>query len=180
MPARTPLPAVRHPLRLLSGILLVTVAACTWLSFSVYDAYLRVEDSHRQLARHEHLRGEILRLDEALTMTATMAAASGEPRWDERYQRLASEFDAVLAETKRSTPVARAFAANVKLLNMEARAFALVRAGDLRAARAIFDEPEYLQQKKFCAEGVAESIEDSRAYLDESLRRERAAGVRAL
>jgi rsbT co-antagonist protein RsbR len=187
MPARAPLLALRHPLRLLSGILLVTVAACTWLSFSGYRAYLTVENSHRRLARHEHLHGEILRLDEALTMSATMATASGEPRWEDRYQRLAPELDAAITEAKGLAPIERAFAAaaqadaaNVKLVNMETRAFALVRAGDLRAARALLDGPEYRQQKELYADGMAEFIDDSRAYLDDRLRRARASGLTAL
>lgn len=187
MPASPPFVALRHPLRLLSGILLVTVAVCAWLSFSVYHAYSTVEDGHRRLARHEHLHGEILRLDEALTMSATMAAASGEPRWENRYQRLAPDLEAAIAEAKGLAPIARAFAAaaqadvaNVKLMNMETRAFALVRAGDLRGARALLDGPEYQQQKKLYADGMAEFINSNWAYLDDSLRRARAEGMIAL
>jgi len=175
MPAREPFFALRHPLRLLSGTLLVTVAACAWLSFSVYHAYSTVEDSHRRLARHEHLHGEILRLDEALTMSATMAAASGEPRWEDRYQRLAPDLDAAIAEAKGIAPIERVFAAaaqadaaNVKLVNGETRAFALVRAGDLRAARALLDGPEYRQQKKLYTDGMAELIAGNRAALDDA------------
>ena len=187
MTARAPLLAVRHPLRLLSGILLATIATCSWLSISGYHAYLTVEDSHRRLARHEHLHGEILRLDEALTMSATLAASSGEPRWEDRYQRLAPELDAAIAEAKGLAPFERALAdavqadaANVKLVRMETRAFALVRAGDLRAARALLDGPEYRQQKKLCADGMAGFIDDSRAYLDGRLKRARVSGLIAI
>ena len=187
MTARAPLLAVRHPLRLLSGILLATIAACSWLSISGYHAYLTVEDSHRRLARHEHLHGEILRLDEALTMSATLAASSGEPRWEDRYQRLAPELDAAIAEAKGLAPFERALAdavqadaANVKLVRMETRAFALVREGDLRAARALLDGPEYRQQKKLCADGMAGFIDDSRAYLDGRLKRARVSGLIAI
>lgn len=187
MTARAPLLAVRHPLRLLSGILLATIATCSWLSISGYHAYLTVEDSHRRLARHEHLHGEILRLDEALTMSATLAASSGEPRWEDRYQRLAPELDAAIAEAKGLAPFERALAdavqadaANVKLVRMETRAFALVREGDLRAARALLDGPEYRQQKKLCADGMAGFIDDSRAYLDGRLKRARVSGLIAI
>ncbi len=183
MPDSTPFVALRHPLRLLSGILLVTVAVCAWLSFSVYHAYSTVEDGHRRLARHEYLHGDILRLDEALTMSATMAATSGEPRWEERYRRLAPNLDAAIAEAKGLAPIERAFAAaaqadaaNLKLMSLETSAFALVRTGNLRAARALLDGPEYQQYKKLYANGMAEFIDDNRAYLAERVRRERTSG----
>jgi hypothetical protein len=143
MLARAPFLALRHPLRLLSGILFLTVATCTWLSFSAYSAYWTDEGGQNRLARHERVHGEIRRLDEALTMSVTMAAASGDPRWEARYQRLVPELEAAIAEAKRislsddvSAASAQADAANEKLANLELRAFALVREGDLLARRA--------------------------------------------
>jgi rsbT co-antagonist protein RsbR len=187
MLARAPFLALRHPLRLLSGILFLTVAACTWLSFSAYNAYSTDEDGQSRLARHERVHGEILRLDEALTMSVTMAATSGDPRWEARYQRLVPELEAAIAEAKRvaqiegvSAAAAQADAANEKLTNLERRAFALVRAGDLLAARALLDGPEYQQQKKLCSDGAKKFIEDSRDYLDKTLRRERTSRMIAL
>jgi len=187
MLARAPFLALRHPLRLLSGILFLTVATCTWLSFSAYNAYLTDEGDQNRLARHERVHGEIRHLDEALTMSVTMAAASGDPRWEARYQQLVPELEAAIAEANRislsddvSAASAQAAAANEKLTNLELRAFALVREGDLLAARALLDGPEYQQQKKLCSDGAKKFIDDSRDELDETLRRERASRMIAL
>src|SRR5438552_2626519 len=121
----------RYPIRLLTGILLLTVCICALLGWNVYHAQQVFDRGERRLIREEQLHGSILHLDEVLTMSARMAAASGDLRWDARYHRFAPQLDATIAEAKQLSPAksisaAETDAANQKLVVLEERAFAFV------------------------------------------------------
>ena len=79
----------RYPIRLVSGILLLTIGICALSGWSVYHTQRVVVAGERRLLRQEQLHGSIQYLDEVLTMSARMAAASGAPQWDARYHRYA-------------------------------------------------------------------------------------------
>jgi diguanylate cyclase (GGDEF)-like protein len=106
------------------------------------------------------LNGDVLLADERLTMSANMAAATGEERWIARYDEYIPAIDGAIAEAKKLAPpeVSRAFdaatrAANDMLVLMERRSFELVRSGRLKDARAILDGSEYASQKDILAAG---------------------------
>jgi hypothetical protein len=94
--------------------------------------------------RIEELRGVIRHLDEVLTMSARMAAATGDLKWEERYRHFEPQLDAAIKETLRlgTNPssvktAAQTDEANIKLVKMENRAFALVRAGRKEEAQTV-------------------------------------------
>lgn len=107
-----------------------------------------------------HLADVILLADERLTMSANMAAATGELRWIERYEQYIPQIDAAIAAATAMAPprVADRFdaetrAANDRLVAMEQRTFEMVRARLLGGARAIVDSSDYAEQKRILAEG---------------------------
>jgi hypothetical protein len=125
---------VRAPARWFGGALLLTALMLAWLVWSAYGSYRFAELADRRYLRIERLRGVILHLDEALTMSARMAAATGDGRWERRYRRLEPELDAAIRDAARLAPqqatarlAAQTGAANLRLVAMENRAFALVR-----------------------------------------------------
>jgi PAS domain S-box-containing protein len=118
----------------------------------------------------------ILRLDEVLTMSARMAAATGDPRWEQRYRRYDPQLDAAIAEAKALVPggssiaaIAGTDAANVKLVAMENRAFALVRAGHLNDAHAVLSSPAYETQKVLYSTGLDQVLKEQQKRLDGAL-----------
>ena len=113
--------------------------------------------------RLEELRGTIVYLDEVLTMSARMAAATGDLRWENRYRAFESRLAAAIEEAKRTAPdaytgeaAAQTDEANVKLVEMENRAFGLIRQDRLQDSRDILLSDEYKTQKRIYAEGMAE------------------------
>ena len=51
--------------------------------------------------RIQEVRGTILHLDEVLTMSARMAASTGDPRWEKRYRQFEGPLDATIKEARR-------------------------------------------------------------------------------
>jgi hypothetical protein len=135
---------VRFPSWLVGITLALTFLTFALVVWVAYGGYHALESFGNRESRIRALHGMILRLDEVLTMSARMAAATGDPRWEQRYRRYDPQLDAAIAEAKALVPggssiaaIAGTDAANVKLVAMENRAFALVRAGYLNDAHAV-------------------------------------------
>ena len=125
-----------------------------------------------------HLCADIARLDEVLTMSANMATATGEGRWQERYDAHVGALDAAIAALREVSPSlfdqelgSDTDAANRRLVAMETNAFALVKDGQLVAARALLDGAAYAADKAIYAAGNARA----QKALTESVAAERVA-----
>ena len=129
--------------------------------------------SERQL-RVQELCGEIERLDEVLTMAASMAAASGEPKWRRQYDVSLAPLDAAIAELRAMSPTvfdrelgADTDAANQRLIAQELAAFAAIERGQRDQAKEILEGPNYAADKNAYAVGTArarEVMRDIAAY----------------
>ena len=145
----------------LAMALALSAAAMAWLGWCSYASYRRTRAATLWALRGERLRGAIVHLDEVLTMSARMAAATGDLSWEERYHRFERQLDAALKEAKEIAPEAQGAAAtaatdaaNTRLVEMESRAFDLVRQGRAEEARAVLFSNEYEAQKSVYAEGM--------------------------
>jgi C4-dicarboxylate-specific signal transduction histidine kinase len=112
--------------------------------------------------RLKSLTNEIVYLDEVLTMSARMAAATGESRWKKRYDDHVPRLDAAIKETIALAPEAylseqalATEAANAKLVANETLAFALVKARRLDEASELLFSTDYETQKGIYAAGMA-------------------------
>ena len=130
-----------------------------------------------QVSHIEELGGVIVHLDEVLTMSARMAAATGDRRWEERYHFFEPQLDAAIKETTKirvgpsdiKTPT-KTEEANIKLIEMEGRAFALLHAGQKEEAQTILFSGEYETQKEIYAEATKSFVHHARHAFDERLR----------
>ena len=105
--------------------------------------------------------GRIMQLDEVLTMSARMAAASRDPSYETRYRQFEPELDRIIKETTELFPLPEALRdtqetdkANQRLVEMEHRSFDLDHAGQFAAALDLLTSPEYLQQKARYSQGM--------------------------
>ena len=147
-----------------------------WLSWSTYDLYTHDAIIKGQVWRAEELRGTIIHLDEVLTMSARMAAATGDPQWEARYRIFEPQLDEAIKEIMKLTPsqmVAETDAANIKLVEMENRAFTLVRENHPEEARTILFSEEYETQKRIYAQGMTGFFEQLQVQLEATQRSER-------
>jgi diguanylate cyclase (GGDEF)-like protein len=137
-----------------AAVALVLTAERWWAQDA---ATQRIEDV-KAAAR---LADTILLEDERLTMSAMLAANTGNARWAARYEERLPAIDAAIARaTAMAAPeAAKRFddatrVANDKLVLMEREAFAKVAAQDLAAARAVLDSAAYASQKTVLADGT--------------------------
>jgi PAS domain S-box-containing protein len=169
--------AIRFPIRLLTVALVLTTMAFAGFGWITFDARRDVEMFRDRLSRIEELRGVIVHLDEVLTMSARMAATTEDSRWEERYHQFEPQLDAAIKETIKigasSSNIKAATqtdAANIKLVEMENRAFTLVRAGRKEEAQTVLFSPEYETQKQIYAEGILSFVNQIRREFDERFR----------
>ncbi len=150
--------ATRRPIWFLTAACLVTAAALLATVWGAYDSYRRFSDVSQRRARIQELRGQIIHLDEALTMSARMATATGDPRWEARYRRLEPQLSDAIKEARSLVSdlesTGQTEAANDALLALEERAFELVRQGRLEQAQAVLSGKPYAAHKATYAEGM--------------------------
>ncbi len=166
----------RFPMKLLAlcvGLTLALPALGVWNVWMTYSGFVNLASNEIRLMR---LNGEILHLDEVLTMSARMAAATGDLRWETRYD----EYDPVLVQKIEETiaiapevygegAAGDTNKANAKLIDMERRAFERVREKDLSGANEILLSDEYAQQKAIYAEGMKRSRQAANRHIDNLL-----------
>jgi signal transduction histidine kinase/DNA-binding response OmpR family regulator len=104
---------------------------------------------------------EIVHLDEVLTMSARLAAATGDEQWVERYERYEPKLARAIASSMALAPDAYVRSAtsatdeaNDALVAMERKSFELVRAGRHAEASALLFSREYDEEKRIYAAGM--------------------------
>ncbi len=120
-----------------------------------YQTYL--QSRLAALESREHYASEVAAniryLDEVLTMSARLAAATGDAKWEARYRSFGPKLDAVIEEARRLDPVpadgaeARLAAVNAALVRMEVRSFALSREGRRSEALRLLTGRDYQHAK---------------------------------
>ena len=149
----------RGPMRFLMVAWLITVVALLGSVWSAYDSYRQYATTAQHMFQVQELRGRIVHLDEILTMSARMAVATGDLKWEQRYRRFEAKLDAAIQDAITLVPDAgggmeQTGAANVALVEMENSAFRLIRQGELEASREILFGDEYARQKAIYAGGM--------------------------
>ena len=148
------------PMQALTAGIVATLVFLTLISLGTSKAYRALEEVSTHELRLGVLIGRIVHLDEVLTMSARMAAATGELRWEERYREFEPELEEAIQQARRLPAKSQAAfaeetdAANRLLVAMEKSAFALVREGRREAAAKILFSEAYEESKRVYAAGM--------------------------
>ncbi len=125
---------------------------------------------HSRVAQVERVSGRIAFLDEVLTMSARLHAATGAERWKQRYLALAPELELAIEAAKEleDSETAqrleeRTAEANRQLISLETRAMELVARGDLSQAAELLEDQRYERWKEAYAAGLQEYLATVRA-----------------
>jgi methyl-accepting chemotaxis protein PixJ len=154
-------PAMFHASFALTAVMLGGLAAST------YQTQQFAQRAEQKYIRLERLGGQVIHLDEVLTMSARMAAATGNIFYADRYDKYVPELDKTIKEIIALSPKAEAaaFAAstdasNQKLVEMETQALTMVRSGNgtRQEALKIVQSSKYDEQKAIYANGEAEFL----------------------
>ena len=163
--------------------LIIVLIASVLVIGAIGRTVFRIHDREDELLNHTGAVNinisRILHLDEVLTMSAHMAAASGDLSYEVRYNKYESELNTHIKKTIGMYPASEAEhygremdAANSKLIGMERRAFALVHAGRRTEASALLKSPEYLLQKEIYAKNMEKTLDAVRALNNRTVQRE--------
>ena len=144
-------------------VLLCAVISALVLSDRHFQGQLLDVSSRAQVVVRDVER--IRYYDEVLTSSARLAAATGDRRYERRYQKRAPELDAVIeevllvADSPRATAaINQTGAANRALIKLDERSFRLDNEGRQNKALALLSSPAYLEQKEAYVEGLERGL----------------------
>ena len=92
----------RFPTLFLTIAMMLTVTVLGWFGWNSYKSYHAGNIIRERYFRIQELQGIITHLDEVLTMSARMAAATGDLAWEQRYLRFEPVLDDAIKEVNRS------------------------------------------------------------------------------
>jgi methyl-accepting chemotaxis protein PixJ len=140
--------------------LLFSMAMTGASAFSVWRIYQGLQTTVDKQFKLQDLSGQVIYLDEVLTMSARMAASTGSTKWEERYNQFVPQLDEAIKEVLKDVPASmqtdpvKTDAANKKLVDMETQSFALNHKGKSKVALSLLLGSEYEQQKAIYSEGI--------------------------
>ncbi len=168
----------------IAGVVMLAILASA-MAWTTYRNYRVIETIQHREMRIQDLRGQILYLDEVLTNSCSLAAVSGDPRWEERYRRYLPELDTAINQAIELVPDAKAEmtavnGANTALVTLEDQAFALVRQNQKAQAWELLDGEEYHRNKREYAEGLASFSNRLKEHSEAAIRGARSEAMRFL
>jgi PAS domain S-box-containing protein len=163
-----------------SGILrfglVLTSAVIVVLCYLLWGMYVSLVEVTQEEMRNQVLAADIAHLNEALTMSARMAAETGNATWEKLYREKERQLDeaitqsALLSRTEyEQNYAARTKAAYSRLIEMEDLAFSLVKAGRDEEALRLLSGDGYKSTKETYSEGLKEMVQAVRQRISETL-----------
>ena len=167
---------VNRSLAIVSIGVILTLLLFLPLGWSAWSAYRTFDEVIVNDFRLQHLAGSVIHLDEVLTMSARMNAATGEPRWEKRYDDCKEKLDAAIDEAIEIAPSAYNFEgatqtqqANQKLIEIEKASFEFVHNGQQIEATDLLFSPAYEQQKAIYSQGIQQELDKVQARIETNL-----------
>jgi methyl-accepting chemotaxis protein PixJ len=129
-------------------------------AFNIWQIYRGLQTSVSQQLTQQELSDKVVYLDEVLTMSAYMAASTSDPKWEKRYNEYVPQLESAIESLLKDVPQAERVdseqtdAANKKLVELETKAFDLIRQGKAPEAVALLNGGEYIRQKEIYGKGI--------------------------
>lgn len=155
----------------LTLLIFATSGRMSWIAYRDFNKVFIGE------MRLQMVNDKIIYLDEVLTMSAFMNAATGNSMWEERYHKFEPELETAIQESIKLAPeayagegTAQTDQANIKLVKMESQSFDLVRRNQPEAALKLLFSAEYKRQKTIYAEGIKKNHEVIKKRIEHRVR----------
>ena len=148
-------------------IVLVAVLLAVIFGIGIYAQYtLKLTKKYADKEnRAIELSGTIGHLDEVLTMSAQMAATTGEAKWEKRYRNFAPGLDSAIKEAiglvdndLAYKAAAKTAEANAKLAAMQDAVFGAIDQGNIGQALKILNGPRYKAQRIVYNDGMSQFV----------------------
>jgi len=167
---RNPLPTTIA----VGGVFMLAILAGV-MAWTTYHNYRVIEAIQSREMRVQELRGQILYLDEVLTDSCSLAAVTGETRWEARYRQFLPDLDAAINQAAELVPDAKTELtdvddANRALVELEDQAFALVRQKQSSRAWELLNGDAYQRNKKEYAQGLSAFSDRLKEHSESAIR----------
>jgi twitching motility protein PilJ len=158
---------------------LAAVASTAMVAISgwnTWDSYRKFQNLVQSNFRLQELSGQIIYLDEVLTMSSRMAASTGNlSKWQGRYNENVPKLDSAINEVISLAPGQEkdpetTKKANDLLVAMEEKAFKWISEGKKTQAFQLLLSPEYDQQKTLYSVGMNGTLLNIKESLDNQLK----------
>ncbi len=158
------------PAKLLTLSMVLTLIAMAWMGGNNLYVYEFLSHGMQRNLWASELADEIMYQDSVLTGAAKMASATGDPKWEKRYNEHVDILDAYIKMTLESftdqnlqNAAHATDEANQHLIELETKSFNFVHQGKLKEADEILDSEEYGIYKLRYAEGMLNFTKQVRA-----------------
>ena len=149
-----------YPTRAIIIAIAITLLLSITSGWKIWVSYADFGKIFTQEFQLQSLSDQIIYLDEVLTMSARLNAATGDIQWERRYLSFEPKLDAVIKEVIAIAPeiyegegAKQTDIANIKLVKMERESFDLVRQGRKEEALKLLLSDAYNSQKQLYAQG---------------------------
>jgi len=137
---------------------LVLLPIVGWL---VWNMYSTLSETGTVQIRLQHLVGKLAHLNEMLTMSARMAAVTGDPEWEKNYRKVEPQLDEAVTEIAllAREEYGKAYSSQIKLaylklIEMESLALSLVPRNRGSEATQMLFSADYETQKGLYSQGL--------------------------
>jgi signal transduction histidine kinase len=144
----------RFSVRFFTAVLIIMAGLLIMLAVYDHRAEKVINNLRDRYNQMEKFRSEIIHLDEALSMSARMAAATGDIKWEKQYKFYEPKMTRAIQQAIALSPeiyrkeTDRSSIGKIKLLEMEHKAFDLIRDGRHKEAMDILFGEQYNRQKQ--------------------------------
>ncbi len=152
---------------------LIVTGGLILAAWSTYSSTKAIAKRESQFVEQQ---GVVTHLDEVLTMSAFMAATTGDPKWEARYRQHEPILDAAIGKLRTTAPDAKIAelsasldACNRELVALEQRSFALAREGNAEAAATILFGTEYTSLKEHYASDMRAMVAAIRLAMQDEM-----------
>ncbi len=149
-----------YPTRAIILAIAITFLLLITSGWKIWGSYADFDNIFTQEFRLQSLSGQIIYLDEVLTTSAQLNAATADSQWEKRYLSFEPKLDAVIKEVIAIAPevyegegAKQTDIANIKLVKMERESFDLVKQGRKQEALKLLSSDAYNSQKQLYAQG---------------------------
>ena len=143
----------------------LTILIMVWISWNVWHVHTVSTAIEEQEVQFLELHGTIIHLDEVLTMSASLAATTGNMKWRKRYETMEPQLGQALDLMEHLAKqlgftfwTTETQEANDRLVNKEQDVFELTRQGQIQDAQALLMSEEYATDKNLYSNGMQKSI----------------------
>ena len=164
------------PLRMFAAAFVISILTTAFTGWRLWQEHNRFEEMSRNHIALTEGVGRVMLLDEVLTMSARLSAATGDFSYEKRYDQFDPQLTTAINNLRAMLPqaeieqfVRETDEANRALVKMERQAFTLTHQGRRQEAMTLLTSDEYGRFKKVYAGGIQKTSSAKNSLLERDI-----------